>query len=161
MPFRLAASLAAAALLCSCSAPRPASSGTGGASASPGPSAAAAVRSAAGPVNALVSAAGRSGAVPLDAAQRHALEAAVAKLPAALRPRLRYALATSDDAGRHLVVYDGQGLNADGRQPGKTNAYVVFRVLNAANGEHYDPQQNAIVAPMSPPPQRDTSPSSY
>jgi hypothetical protein len=58
------------------------------------------------------------------------------------------------------VVYDGEGLRADGRQPGKNNAYVVFRVLNAAAGAHYDPQQNAIVAPL-PPPQRETSPTTY
>jgi hypothetical protein len=161
MSFRLAASLGAAALLCSCSAPKSASSGTGGASTAPSASAAAAARPATGPANTLVSAAGRPGAVPLDAAQRRALEAAVAKLPAALRPKLRYALATADDGRQHLVVYDGEGLGADGRHPGKANAYVVFRVLNSANGEHYDPQQNAIVAPMSPPPQRDTSPSAY
>ena len=155
MSFRLAASLAAAALLCSCSAPKSASSGTGGASA------AASARPAAGPANSLVSAAGRAGTVALDATQRRELDAAVAKVPAALRPRLRYALATADDGRRHLVVYDGEGLRADGRHPGTTNAYVVFRVLNAANGEHYDPQQNAIVAPMKAPPERDTSPSAY
>ena len=161
MSFRLAASLAAAALLCSCSAPKSASSGTGGASVAPAASAAASARPAAGPANSLVSAAGRAGTVALDATQRRELDAAVAKVPAALRPRLRYALATADDGRRHLVVYDGEGLRADGRHPGTTNAYVVFRVLNAANGEHYDPQQNAIVAPMKAPPERDTSPSAY
>ncbi|MBV8299357.1 MAG: hypothetical protein JO083_07425, partial [Candidatus Eremiobacteraeota bacterium] len=39
--------------------------------------------------------------------------------------------------------------------PGKPHEYVVFRVLNSAGGEHYDPEQNSIVAPIPPPPQRD------
>lgn len=157
MSFRLAASLAAAALLCACSAPKAASTGSAGTAA---PTATASLRPAPGPANSLVSAAGRPDAVRLDAAERRELDRAVAKVPAALRPRLRYALASADDGRRRLVVYDGEGLRADGRQPGKNNAYVVFRVLNAAGGEHYDPQQNALVAPL-PPPQRETSPSTY
>jgi hypothetical protein len=159
MSLRVAASLAAAALLCSCSAPKTgAGGGTSAASAAPAAGATAAARAPAGPANALVSALGRADSVPLDSAQRHELDAAVAKAPAALRPRLRYALATADDGRRHLVVYDGEGLRADGRRPGKTNAYIVFRILNSVTGEHYDPQQNAIVARMPPPPQRDTAP---
>jgi hypothetical protein len=53
------------------------------------------------------------------------------------------------------VVYDDEGLGASGRRGGKPRGYVVFRVLNATNGEHYDPQQNSIVAPIPPPVQRD------
>lgn len=157
MSLRVAASLAAAALLCSCSAPKSGAGGTSAASSAPAAPATVAARAPAGPANALVSAVGRAEAVPLDSAQRHELDAAVAKAPAALRPRLRYALATADDGRRHLVVYDGEGMRADGRRPGKTNAYIVFRILNSVNGEHYDPQQNAIVARMPPPPQRDAA----
>ncbi|MDQ6944190.1 MAG: hypothetical protein M3169_16955, partial [Candidatus Eremiobacteraeota bacterium] len=86
---------------------------------------------------------------------RRELAATVAKAPAALRARLRYALAAGDDGKRHLVVYDGQGLPASGRHPGKPHDYVLFQVLNARNGEHYDPQQNSIVAAIPPPVQRD------
>ncbi len=71
---------------------------------------------------------------------------------------MRYALATGDDGQLHLVVYDGEGLDAGGRGTAKRNEYVVFRVLNAANGEHYDPQQNSIVAPIPPPAERDSVP---
>jgi hypothetical protein len=31
----------------------------------------------------------------------------------------------------------------------------VFRVLNRPGGWHYDPQENAIIAPIPPPPERD------
>ena len=31
----------------------------------------------------------------------------------------------------------------------------MFNVLNARNGEHYDPQQNSIVPKIPPPVQRD------
>jgi len=31
-------------------------------------------------------------------------------------------------------------------------------VLNAADGEHYDPQQNSIVPPIPPPAERDNAP---
>jgi hypothetical protein len=151
MSIRLAASFAAAALLCACAGPK--SGGAGTAASSP-PAAA----SAAAPPNAPIPRAGQPGAIPLDPAQRRELDAAVARLPAALRPRLRYALAAGEDGKRHLVVYDGEGLGVTGRHPGRPHEYIVFRVLNSAGGEHYDPQQNSVVAPIPPPPQRDVVP---
>jgi hypothetical protein len=143
-----------AALLSAC-APKDggqAAAATGAAPAAAAVPAPAPVRS--GPANAPVARAGQPHAVPLDAAQRRELHAAVAKVPAAFRPRLRYALASGDDGKPHLVVYDGQGLGVDGRPPGKPHAYVVFQVLNAANGEHYDPLQNSLIAAIPPPPER-------
>jgi hypothetical protein len=153
MSIRLAAGVAAAALLCACSGPRAAGS-ISGPNVSPSPLAA-----ARGPSNSPVSRAGAPGEIPLDAAQRAQVAATAAKVPPAERARLRYALATGDDGRQHLVVYDGEGLDAAGR-PGKTrhNEYVVFRVLNAAGGEHYDPQQNSIIAPIPPPVERDNIP---
>jgi hypothetical protein len=109
-------------------------------------------------MNSPVSRAGAPGAVPLDAAQRGEVAATAAKVPPAERARLRYALATGDDGRRHLVVYDGEGLDAGGRGTAKRNGYVVFRVLNAADSEHYDPQQNSIVPPIPPPAERDNAP---
>jgi hypothetical protein len=156
MSFRLAASVVAAALLCGCGGPKSGDTATGPAT-SPAASAPAAAPAPTpgGPANAAAVQAGRPGAVALDDAQRRELAAAVAKAPPALRSRLRYALAAGDDGKRHLVVYDGQGLPANGRNPGKANQYVLFQVLNARGGEHYDPQQNSIVAPIPPPVQRD------
>jgi hypothetical protein len=148
MSMRLAASVAAAALLCACAGPK--SGGAGTDAASPPASA----KAAAAP-NAPVPRAGQPGAIALDPAQRAELDAVVARVPAKLRPRLRYALATGDDGKPHLVVYDGQGLGVTGRHPGKPHEYVVFRVLNSSGDEHYDPQQNSVVAPIPPPPQRD------
>jgi hypothetical protein len=155
MSFRLAASVVAAALLCGCGGPK-----SGGTATQPAasPAATAAVAPAptpGGPANAPAAQAGRPGAVALDDAQRRELAATVAKAPPAQRARLRYALAAGDDGKRRLVVYDGQGLPANGRNPGKANQYVLFRVLNTRGGEHYDPQQNSIVAPIPPPVQRD------
>jgi hypothetical protein len=152
MSIRLAAGFAAAALLCACSGTRTAE--TGG-SPSAVPSAAAPVH---GPMNSPVSRAGAPGQVPLDPAQRSEVAATAAKVPPAERARLRYALATGDDGRQHLVVYDGEGLGTAGRSTGKHNAYVVFRVLNSAGGEHYDPQQNSIIAPIPPPVERDVGP---
>lgn len=154
MSIRLAASVAAAALLCACGGPKPGGTSSG-ATAAPGasPAVVPAAR-ASGPANAPVGRLGRPGGIPLDDVQRRELAATVAKAPAPVRARLRYALATGDDGKRHLVVYDGQGLPANGRHPGKTNEYVVFGVLNSTSGEHYDPQQNSIVAPIAPPAQR-------
>jgi hypothetical protein len=157
MGIRLAASVAAAALLCGCTSHTTTSAGSGTtapAAASAGPAAPV----AAGPANAPVPGPGKPAAIPLAPAQRAELDAIVAGAPASLRPRLRYALASGDDGKPHLVIYDGQGLGATGRHPGKPHEYVVFRVINAANGEHYDPQQNSIVAPIPPPPQRDVVP---
>jgi len=140
MSNRIAVALTAAALLAACSAPKNAAT----------------VYS--GPPNSPVSRAGQPGQVPLDDAQRAEVAATAAKVPPAERARLRYALATGDDGQRHLVVYDGEGLDPAG-QGSKRHEYVVFLVLNATNGEHYDPQQNAIVAPIPPPPERDSAPS--
>ena len=111
---------------------------------------------AGGPPNAPVALAGQPGGIPLDPAQRAELDATVAKAGPGERARLRYALAAGDDRKMHLVVYDGEGLGASGRHKGRPHEYVVFKVLNAANGEHYDPQQNSIVPPIPPPPQRES-----
>ncbi|HEX3465262.1 MAG TPA: hypothetical protein VHS78_14535 [Candidatus Elarobacter sp.] len=159
MPIRLAACLAAAALLCACSGGRSASEST---AASPPPAvgsppAAASSPAAAGPANDLVSRIGKPGAVPLDPAQRAQVAAVAAKTPPAVRARLRYALASGDDGKIHLVVYDGEALPAGGRDPRKPHEYIVFRVLNSARDEHYDPQQNALVAPLPPPQARETT----
>ncbi len=151
MSIRLAAGFAAAALLCACSGTR--ADGTSG-----GPSASPSAASSNGPMNSPVSRAGAPGQVPLDAAQRSEVLATEAKVPPAERARLRYALATGDDGRSHLVVYDGEGLDAGGRAAKKRHEYVVFRVLNAADGEHYDPQQNSIIAPIPPPAERDNAP---
>ncbi len=149
--IRIAAYLTTAALLYGCTA----ESTTKVASPS-APAAATVAPAPPGPANALVSAAGKPGAVPLDATQRQMLTRALAALPATMRPRLRYAVAAGDDGRRHLVLYDGEGLPADGRHPGKKFEYVVFRILNANHGEHYDPQQNTVIAAM-PSPDRDTT----
>jgi hypothetical protein len=150
MWIRLAATVAAAALLSACSGTASRTAQAGATS----PATAAAVP-ASGPANAPAARAGLPGAVPLDGPQRRALDAAVAKAPPAIRPRLRYAIAAGDDGKPRLVVYDGEGLGPDGHNPGKPHDYVVFRVLNTTNGEHYDPQQNSIVAPIPPPVQRE------
>jgi hypothetical protein len=156
MSIRLAASVAAAALLCACSGPKSSTAGaTATASAAvavaPAPRAA-----AAGPANSAVARAGAPGEIPLDPAQRAELDAAVAKVPARERVRLRYALAAGDDGKVRLVVYDGEGLGKGGRHAGRPHEYIVFRVINSAKGEHYDPQQNTIVPALPPPPQRDS-----
>jgi hypothetical protein len=150
MWIRLAASVAAAASLYACSGPKAPDAAV---QQSPSPLPAAAVPS--GPHNAPVSRAGTAGAIGLDVAQRRTLDAAAAKEPPAVRARLRYALASGDDGKVRLVVYDGEGLGPDGRHPGKPHEYVVFKILNSRTGEHYDPQQNSIVAPIPPPVQRD------
>jgi len=138
MSNRIAAVLAAAALLCACTGPKAAATYSG-------------------PKNSPVSMAGQPGQVPLDDAQRAQVAATAAKAPPPQRARLRYALATGDDGQRHLVVYDGEGLDPGGHGP-KRHGYIVFLVLNANNGEHYDPQQNSIIAPIPPPPERDNVP---
>ncbi|HEX3466744.1 MAG TPA: hypothetical protein VHT05_01435 [Candidatus Elarobacter sp.] len=144
----------AAGLVCACSGPRPAAT-SGAPSAAPSASAPAAAPSAHGPLSSPVSRAGQSGAVPLDPAQRAEVAAVAAKVSPAERARLRYALATGDDGKAHLVVYDGEGLDARGQDPTRRHEYVVFRVLNRPGGWHYDPQENAIIAPIPPPPERD------
>jgi hypothetical protein len=149
MSIRLAALMAAAALLCACGGPKSSTAGSGPAG---GTASAANV-----PVNAPVSKAGLAGGIPLDASQRAELDATVAKAPAAQRSRLRYALATGDDGKAHLVVYDGEGLGAQGRHKGRKHEYIVFKVLNATTPIHYDPQQNSLVAPIPPPPQRESA----
>jgi hypothetical protein len=102
-----------------------------------------------------VSAAGSPNAPALTTEQRQALTAAVAAAPGATRPRLRYAFAAGDDGKRHLVVYDGLGLGVDGKRPGHPHDYTLFRVLNGAAGDHYDPEQNALIAAIPPPPERE------
>jgi hypothetical protein len=155
MSFRLAASVVAAALLCGCGGPK--SAGTTATAPAATTAAVAPAPTPGGPANAPAAQAGRPGAIPLDGAQRRELAATLAKAPPAARARLRYALAAGDDGKRHLVVYDGEGLPANGGRSGKTNQYVLFKVLNAKNGEHYDPQQNSVVPPIPPPVQRDNS----
>jgi hypothetical protein len=108
----------------------------------------------AGPPNAAVPSAGTAGPIPLDDDQSAELRRTVDAMPPDVRARLRYALALGDDGRRHLVVYDGEGLGENGREHGKAHEYLLFQVLNVKNGEHYDPQQNAIVAPMPVPPER-------
>jgi hypothetical protein len=157
LSLRLAAGAAAAALLCACTSAKTSLAAPAAAAqlaAAPG---AAGASAPSGPANAPVARAGKPGAVALAAGQRAALDAAVAKAPPGLRARLRYALASGDDGKPHLVVYDGQGLGPDGRHPGKPHEYVVFEVLNGARGEHYDPQQNSVVAPIPPPPERQSA----
>jgi hypothetical protein len=156
MSFRLAASVVAAALLCGCGGHKTASTATEPAASAPSSAAPSAGASrGSGPASAPVPRAGRPGAIPLAPAERRELDATVANARPADRPRLRYALATGDDGKPHLVVYDDEGLGATGRHPGKPHEYVVFRILNATKGEHYDPQQNSIVPAFPPPPQRD------
>ncbi len=146
------AALVAALLLHGCSgkAAAPASAATAIA-----PASAAASAVSTGPANALASRAGSAGAIRLDPDERRLLDEAVAHAPAAERKNLRYALATDDRGTPHLVVYDGQGLGPDGRDPAKRHEYVVFKVLNVPGGVHYDPQQNSIIDPIPPPVQRD------
>jgi len=148
---RFAACLLAAALLISCAGQKASDS-----TAPPSP-AASVVAVPSGPASALVSAAGTPGAPALDAAQRAEVAAVAAGTPAAMRARLRYAIAAGEDGKPHLVVYDGEGLGPDGRHKGRPHEYILFRVLNAKNGEHYDPQQNSIIAAIPPPPQRDNT----
>jgi hypothetical protein len=150
---RTAAVLAAAALLQACSGAR-AEAPASAPAASPG---AAAAASASGPANLPVAEAGRAGAIPLDDAQRRALDGIVKNVPGPERKRLRYALASDDSGARRLVVYDGGGLGPDGRDPRRPREYVMFKVLNASADEHYDPQQNSVVAPIPPPVQRDSA----
>jgi hypothetical protein len=142
-------------LLCGCGGSKSGDSASGPAASPVATAAAPSAPAPSGPPNAPAAQAGRPGAIQLDAAQRRELAATLAKAPPAQRARLRYALAAGDDGKRHLVVYDGQGLPADARHAGKTNQYVLFKVLNARNGEHYDPQQNSIVPRIPPPVQRD------
>jgi hypothetical protein len=152
IPIRPAAGLLAAALLCACSAAKTAST------AAPRPSAPPAAAAPSGPSNAPVSAAGTPGGVLLDPQQQAALTRAVGAQSAAVRPRLRYALASGDDGKRHLVVYDPGIPGADGVHSGTPHhGYVMYAVLNASGAEHYDPQQNTVIAPIPPPPQRESA----
>jgi hypothetical protein len=105
----------------------------------------------------LVSASGTPGAPALDPGQRAEVAAVAAGTPGAMRARLRYAVAAGEDGKPRLVVYDGEGLGSDGRHKGRPHEYILFRVLNAKHGEHYDPQQNAVIAAIPPPPQRDNT----
>jgi hypothetical protein len=147
--IRFAAWTSLAVLSCACSAPKP----TATATAAPVASAQAAAPAPAGPPNAPVPAGGKPGAIPLDPDQRQDLQRFITQVAPPLRPRLRYALALGDDGKRHLVVYDGGGLNANGR-PAGAHDFVVFKVLNATDGSHYDPQSDELIAPLPVPPER-------
>jgi hypothetical protein len=148
-PGSFVMSVLAAAALSACAGKAPESSTAApAASVEPAPS---------GPRNGAVSAAGSANAPALTAEQRQALSAAVAAAPNSVKPRLRYALAAGDDGKRHLVVYDGQGLGVDGKRPEHPHDYTLFRVLNGTAGDHYDPEQNALIAAIPPPPERETA----
>jgi len=148
------ASVSLAALLCACAGPKPAA--TTAASAAPA-TAQVAEAGPGGPPNAPVPPTGAPGAIPLDDTQRGQLTEFVAGAPPSLRTRLRYALALGDDGKRHLVVYDGGGLNANGRVAG-AHDFIIFKVLNTSDGSHYDPQSDELVAPVPPPPEREGGP---
>jgi hypothetical protein len=104
--------------------------------------------------NAPVAQLGQPAAPPLDEAQRAEVDRVVATMPSR-RAHLRYALALDDDGKPRLVVYDDNGLPPSGRN-GKVE-YLVFKVLNADDNSHYDPQQNGVIAPIPPPSDRDVS----
>ncbi|HTW83011.1 MAG TPA: hypothetical protein VMD91_02950 [Candidatus Sulfotelmatobacter sp.] len=165
--IRLVTGLSLAALLCACSTPKPSATSTptpaGGSTAAAGATPGAAAtpvgvppagtpQPAVGPPNAPVPIPGKKGAIPLDATQQADLDKFLAAHPA-LRPRLRYALALGDDNRRHLVVYDGGGLSADGKRAG-VHGFVVFKVLNTDDGSHYDPEGDELIAPIAAPPER-------
>ena len=147
MRSTIAVSLLAAALVSGCSANKPATS-------APSPSAQAnAAQPAPAVANAPVPAPGKTWTIRLDDTQRAEVERVVSSTPPKARAHLRYALAMGDDGRRHLVVYVDPGDRAVSTK--KFTTYVVFAVLNATNGEHYDPEQNAIVAPIPPPAERE------
>jgi len=102
------------------------------------------------PQRALIAQIGQPGAPALDAAQQAEVKKAVTGAPPDALKRIRYALAPDETGKVRLVVYDGQGLPADGKRPGKKFDYIVFHLLNVADGSTYDPQQNAIQAPVPP-----------
>jgi hypothetical protein len=131
--LRTAALLSASALVAGCAKPGP--------STAPGP---------ASVQRALVIKIGQPGAPVLDDAQQAEVNKAVTGAPPDIMKRLRYALAPDETGKVRLVVYDGQGLPADGKRPGKKFDYIVFHLLNVADGSTYDPQQNAIQAPVPP-----------
>ncbi|GAC1420086.1 MAG: hypothetical protein NVSMB5_12380 [Candidatus Velthaea sp.] len=92
----------------------------------------------------------------LTDAQKAELAAAAARVDPARRSQIRYAF-PQDDAGKpQFVVYDDLGLGAGGKT-GHKNEYIVFAVLNRNDGSHYDPQQNALIAAIPSPPERDGS----
>jgi len=85
-------------------------------------------------------------------------KAEIAKVASTMHParrsHLRYALAT-DDAGKpQFVLYDDLGLGSAGKT-GHKGEYIVFAILNRTDGSHYDPQQNALVAAIPAPRDRD------
>ena len=131
--LRIPSAVLALVLLCAC-AQHGAPSTTGTPSPSP------AVQ---GPPNAAVPAAGRAWPIPLTEEQRAAVERVVSATPSARRARLRYAMAQADDGSRRLVVYEASA------KPGGPHDYVVYKVLNEADGSHYDPVQNELIAPIA------------
>lgn len=100
------------------------------------------------PVSAPVPPAGQDGPIPLSGAQRAELDKVAAAEPPATRQRLRYALA-ADGPGESLVVYAAAG-PAQAKH-GKTSVYSVYKILNRTDGATYDPEQNAVVAPIAIP----------
>ncbi|MGB8267653.1 MAG: hypothetical protein WCE44_15115 [Candidatus Velthaea sp.] len=116
--------------------------------------------SAQGPQDAPVAAVGTPAGPALSADQRAELDRAVRSATPAERAHLRYAIA-KDAAGKdRLAVYDPESFAPATHGAGKkkkkaTVAYVVYGLLNASDGSHYDPQQHAILDPIPIPNERE------
>lgn len=95
-----------------------------------------------GPKNAPVSALGSASGIALGDGDAAVVRDTARRVPAAVRGRLRYALAVTDDGSRRVVVYDPGTASTDAK------TYVVPKVLNAADGSHYDPLENALIPPL-------------
>ncbi|MFN2459405.1 MAG: hypothetical protein ABR591_01735 [Candidatus Velthaea sp.] len=104
--------------------------------------------------SAAVSALGRPGAIALTDAQAAEVRAAVQRVEPVRRTHLRYAFAQDENGKARLVVYDDLGLGSSGKT-GRKGEYIIFKVLNSSDGSHYDPQQNAVIAAIPAPPDRD------
>lgn len=136
---RAALAAAAAAVLAACGH----SASTSPASGSPAATPAASAAPVPGPKNAPVESINSAAGIPLDPAQAAEVKNAAAKADPKIRARLRYALALTDAGTRRVVVYD------PGEHPAASATnYVVPQVLNASDGSHYDPLQNAVVPPL-------------
>ena len=98
--------------------------------------------------NAPVPAPGASGPIPLDNAQRAQIEKIRASVSAAERARLRYALA--DDSGKRVLIVYVSATAPPGGKKG-TAVYNVYKPLNRDDGATYDPEQNAVIAPIPVP----------
>jgi len=107
------------------------------------------------PLDAPVTAAGTAAGPSLTSAQKAELDATIASVPPQSRAQLRYAIA-KDDAGKaRLAVYDPGPRAPQQEHKKRTLVYVVYRMINAKDGSHYDPQEDAIVDPMPVPSERD------